>query len=557
MSSLLTKIKNPVQFLVEQSVVSKTKPTCDLPFDLNAESASDWLQNLPIDANRTWQLIISAMRSLNESHCEPSTRLILLDILRPVVFLLSEKLQNYSLGPNIPPAKKRKINRLSLKFHFELATGYDLITRSDSFGSQLTPGEQIRVVYRAMRSFSLSLLKTCQMHEPYSSKIWGRLSQLYRIAEARGFSSSVIDETEHSRYFQTSIEALFKAIALFTIINPYRFTRQEMSDIFRLLDQTSDHVHLSSDKYEQGYLASVCVDLERNYPPSLVGQLAHSENNRYFFTWKFEHYLTHTDGKQDSWRELSHYRARLLPRFGDFSCLELSGERRRQQLFQGFNSIYSFLSTSQSRFGARQEHKPRHQNWLKIPDFDLVPMENDTNTLSEQQTFQPAEKSNGQILPAINDGGTEDQSRLGFEGINCFSVRTNLEGFYVIEIDSILEIGQIIAFSSPGEPAQIGSVRWKQTFGQEQHLRYVVELLASEAQPIIALFKSDPGVKLILVNNDPNGVREPSILLPPAKYRCGTVFLEQRDHKKIKYQINKLREFNRLFCQYSISEATE
>ena len=107
-----------------------------------------------------------------------------------------------------------------------------------------------------------------------------------------------------------SIYALFKVIVLFTIINPYRFTRQEMSDIFGLFEQTSDNIHLSSKKYEQGYLASVYVDLQSHCPPALVGESTHNKNNRYLFTWKFEHYLTHADGKQTSWRALSNYRAK-------------------------------------------------------------------------------------------------------------------------------------------------------------------------------------------------------------------------------------------------------
>ncbi len=536
-------------------MASKTKRARDLPFKLNVESASNWLKNLPIDANRTWQVIVSAIQSLNEKHCDPPIRLNILETLRPIVFLLSKKLQNYTPGLNVPIAKKRKISSLSVKLHLELAAGYHLITRSDSFFSDFNRDEQNRIIYRAMRSYSLSLLRSCQMHEPYSSKIWGRLNQLYEIAETRGFANTGINEIEHSPDIKTSIEALFKVIAVFTIINPYRFTRQEISTIFGLLEQTSDRVHLSSNKYEQGYLASVYIDLQSNYPPALVGQSTHNETSRYFFTWKFEHYLTHVDGKQACWRDLSNYRAKLIPRFGDFSCLELLGERRRQQLFQGFNSIYASLRRSQTRLGVIQTHKPQHQHqdWLKIPDLDLVPLEDKENIRSGKQNLQVDEESNSQTHSARNNGNAEGQPSRGFDGANCFSVRTNLEGFYIIEIHTILEIGQIIAFSSPGEPVQIGSVRWKQTSGQEEQLQYVVELLASGAQPIIASFKSDPRVKLIFMGNDSKGVRDPSILLPPAKYRCGTVFLEQKDQKKSKYQITKLREFNPMFCQYSIT----
>ena len=284
MSSFISKFKKPVRFLGGRSVASKTKPACDLPFDLNVESASNWLQNLPIDANRSWQLIISAIQSLNQSHCDSSTRLFLLETLRPVVFHLSKKLHNYTPGSNLPVAKKRKIAQLAVKLHLEIAAGYDLITRLDSFASDFPQDEQTRIIYRAMRSYSLSLLRSCQMYESYPSKIWERLNHLYGIAETRGFTDTVIDESEHSLDFETSIGDVFKVIVVFTIINPYRFSRQEMSNVFGMLEQTSDIVQLSSYQYEQGYLASICVRLQSNSPPTLVSQSTHNENNLYFFT---------------------------------------------------------------------------------------------------------------------------------------------------------------------------------------------------------------------------------------------------------------------------------
>ena len=169
--------------------------------------------------------------------------------------------------------------------------------------------------------------------------------------------------------------------------------------------------------------------------------------------------MTHADENQASWQKVSNHRTKLIPYFGDFSSLELLGERRRQQLFQGFNSIYSFLHTSQTRFGVVQEHKPQHQDWLIIPDYNLVTLEENNNSISGKQAFHPDEKSNIQTLSATNNEDTEDRSSLGFEGASCFTSHTNLEGFYITETHTILKIGQIIAFSSPEEPVQIGSIR--------------------------------------------------------------------------------------------------
>jgi|GEM_PF-5291113 len=557
MSSFLTKYKKPTQPKVEGSAHLKFEKTYEVPFELNVKSASNWLQNLPIDANRSWQIIISAMHALNEKRCDPLIRLNILETLSPVVFLLSKKLVNYASVANVPIAKKRKISSLSVKLHRELAVGYYLISTSDSFDSDFTDDVQPRIIYRAMRSYSLSLLRACQMHEAYSSTVWGRLNQLYGIAETRGFTDIDLDESEAQQDFHTSIDSLFKVIVLFTIINPYRFTQQEMSDIFELLEQTTDNVHLSSNKYEQGYLASVFVELHSNNPPALVGQSSHDEKNRYFFTWKFEHYLTHVDGKQTSWQKLSNYRPKLIPRFGDFSCLELSGKRKRQQMFQGFKGIFSFLRTYQPRFGVVPENKPQHKDWLKIPDFDLIPLENTSYICSSGQALQPVTNAKLQTLSEGQNGDGQDQSNFEFKGVNCFTVSTNLEGFFIIEIHITLEIGQIVAFSSPGEPVQIGSIRWRQNSGQEEQLQYVVERLATDVNPIIASFKSDSRVSVIFGDNNSKGVHGTSIFLPPAKYRCGTIFFEQNDPKKTKYQITKLREFNHMFCQYSIIEYVE
>lgn len=545
----------PVKKLIRPT---SREPSSDLPFEVNTKSVLNWIQGLQIDAHRTWKLIYSALQALNKTSCDPHLKRNILETFRPVIFVLSSKLQTYISRSNFPlDPKQRKIAKLSVKIHTELATGYRQIATSDTFDRNFTQEQQTWIIHRAIQSLSLSLLRTAQMYEPFSSRIWSKLNELYQAAESKGLTDTIIDENQHPFDSKSSIGSIFKRTALFAVMNPHRLTQQEMADTFRILDRVSDDAKLSSDIGKSSHRASLYIDLQSNRAPFRITQTIHRNSYRYLFTQKLGQTLTRLNEQETSNSGSTNYIAKLVPYFGNFSSKDISGERKRKQLIRGFDPICSFLSKSKPSFALKQDNSLGCQNWLKVPDLDLLPLEDENPTLGSKRTVEPQSEFYRQSIAPKNNGKKSHGSGSAFDDIQCYSARLNVDGFYLLETDTVLETGEIIGVWSAQEPMQIGVIRWEQKTGHKEQFQYGIELLGSKALSVSASFDANQQVKLLLLQNNPNGIPIPSILLPPVKYRCGTVFTVKVNRKTRTFQIQKLSALNETFCQYSIAETTE
>lgn len=519
-----------------------------LPFDLKVHSVSNWLEELPIDAHQSWQLIYSSLRSLNKLSCEPHIRLNILQAFRRIVFLLSNKMQTHTAKCGFSLDKKgRKIAKLSVKLHVELASGYLKITSSDTFENNFSVLQQAEIIHRAMQSFSVSLLRTSQMFEPPSSTIWRKLNQLYTAAEAKELTDLLIDENQQPFGAHSSICSIFKRTVMFQFVNPCRFTPQDMLELFRFLDKRSDDVRISSDQENYRYPHAIHHNLENNGSTSEICQINPKyQNNRYFFTEKLIQTLIKIRETEAVEPGSTNYKLKIIPYFGKSSATGISGTRKRKKLIQGFNTIFSLLYTSKPLFNSLQDDMPIQQDYLKIPDLDLVPLANETGILDSKKPFKPPTEN----IKRSPSPKTETKS------INCYSAHMEIDGFYLVETDSQLEIGEIIAFWAADEPVQIGAIQWENAENSKDHFQYGIELLGSHACAVIASFQPDQQLKILIVKNNTNGIDTPSILLPLGKYRSKTVFSTKKGNKTAEYQLERLCGLYDTVCQYSIMELT-
>lgn len=526
-------------------------PEQGLPFELEENAVSEWLSELPVDVNRACSLVYKALRGFNKVPCNSCLGLNILEIFRPIVYFLSGKLRNQFSGSGFPLDRiPRKTAKLSVKFHMELAKGYGQLSKSSAFEADFGESERALIIHRAIQSLSLAILGATQMYEPFSSRIWGDLNRLYRSAEEKGLTSTVIDDEQYPLGAKSSIASIYNRTALFAFINPYRFNRGEMFDIFRLLERVSDDAYLSPEMEKQDLRAACYIDIKGNLPPATITQDIPCGIPRYFFTQKLVNTLIRLNKAEVTRPGSSNFIPNVIQYFEQSTDFGLPGERKRNHLIQGFDPVFSFVCTSKSMLGLIHEISLKDKNWIKTPDYELLPIDDGQSPHNSQS--QSRQDASGSPVASDYLDDTDDASGVTGEGISCYISALDTEGFYLIETDAVLDPSEIIAFWSKDESLKIGGIRWQKITGQSNHYQYGFELLGSHVCPATLSVKENEQTKVLLMKSTWNDERQESILLPPIKFPCGTLFKAVKGRKTLSYKITKLREMNNRFCRFSV-----
>lgn len=540
---------------IENQPKSVTKSEGDLPFELNLDSVSAWLQELPINSNGAHTQVFSTIRSLNKTRCDARLRLNILEKLRPVIFFMTGKSITAPSEKALPTYKKqRKAAKLLVKFHSELAIGYRLVTKSGKFDVDFSEPEQSLVIHRAMRSLSLTLAVSYQMYEPYSSRVWRDLNWLYQKAETNGLTSGVISDSHHPFGTKTTINSLYKCITIFAYINPYRFRQSEILEIYKLLERIADDAYLSPDLHKQGLVASLCVNLERGQPPVSNSHSVQFSTSRYFFTQKFAGTLTRLYEEALEGSDAKDYLGRLVQYFEHTAKLDKSGERKHSFLIQGFDEIVGLRTNSKRSLPSSQINRINDQSWLKTPTFELVPLEYGSNDQRNKQGSNTPSKSFPKFHQSEGNPGNDHNNENHSNNIHCYIAPSTIRGFSIVETDATLILGSIVAFWSDEEMLQVGVIRWKKGSDHTQRFQYGLELIGSDAYPATVSFKSNSLIQILLLKTTRNRDRHDSILLPTVKWKCGSRISINKGRRTFDYKIDKLLEINNQLFRYSLIE---
>lgn len=525
-----------------------------LPFEIDLNAVSDWIDNLPVtDKMETSRLVYSTLQSLNRHTFPPHLRFQILEVFRPVVLLQSKYLENATETIAFPLEQKtRKIAKLAAKFYAELATGYKHIANNSAFANDFSGKQQATVIHRAMQLISHSLLRIAQMYEPFSSRVWGEIKTLYRIAEKNGLLEIDVEDELCGVQKHSTTNALLKKTVLFSMSNPWRYSRQEMQSLFQLFEERIDTVKIFPVPTQNDCTATFVIELDNAYPPNHLSWPSPGNHLRYFFVDCLSKELARSDRMPDQHIGLSQTSlARFTHHLGSFNNPLSSKTQQEIEITLGLENIVSKL-VSKTQQTPKLSALPTNTDWIEVPNYDLMPLNNNKpydHTSIDNSPLTPASKQD-QIRAKIEPANIWDQS-LASHNFKCEVQTHDLANHLLVELqEKCLPIGELIALHYPGKRNLVGIIRWQQPATHDHYVFYGVEILAHGYTLVDVIFESKKTCNILFLSDDQSTQR--SIVMPPAKHRSGSQFTLRNRRETKNLRVKKLLETNPVFCHYSV-----
>jgi len=548
-------------------------------FGTSPEAVRQWIEELPLaNTDATTRLLDKALSKINGIDIPPSDRLEILNLLTGPVTCTVDQLKNGILAKPLPlKGKDLEKAHWAMGLCLQLATGYKiLVVELDKEANDISM--QAVAVYRALRFLGEALLSNYQIYIQYPEDIWKDIHQLYAMAELRGFSASMIDNSTQAEHpAQNTIETVYKQILLLSLSCPYRMHRNEIGPVYDMLARWAPYSILSTANDSQDDALFVCR-LDSDEPPSY---LADKDNDltdgqiRLLSTAGMEkHIPAHLPDQEDS----SAHRTKPL----DDRILQrllLSWGVRPQRRFTrhqqdasihlaiGLNTIHGLLSDT----GEPQEVKPEiigDNQYLQDPTF-----EQPTSFRTDRRRNDPTSLPSGPIRGMgrrAEDWQTGTSEKVG-PGADPSPRILHTESWKILNISaggfclwrdgeeaSRAQVGELVAMNSQiegdGDGWQLGVIRWMKS-AQENSLELGIQTLSPGAIPVWASIFSKKGIMAskfrgILLPEVKAIGQQSTLLLPTPPFHTGSLSTIENAGKKEKFSLIRQVENTGCFSQF-------
>lgn len=515
-----------------------------------------WLQQLPVgNAEKSARAILQVLKRIAATPMDVLERFELLEQVRPRLWLLQAALDSRIVTCGVTPDPvSESISRLSLSCHAEYASVCRQIIQAPGFTDKqrINPAIQATVMYRFMNVQAHFLVRMACLYRTPDPSFWSQLYDGYSRSQSMGLVSHPVIDSESGGTGVCSIESIFKALVLFSLSDHCRFDASAQRRLFARIVGRSHHCRIARTPSGDYGKALFFADLGSSSAPA---ELEHrdwsgAQTPIFFFTrvmaekiLKDQMPAGSTPGGAEASealsRELDYRLVRrlavpqkrkslrisedeettlavgleaILARFGEPGCNQHRPDGSWMPTAQDSSLFAAAVDQGQSgknsaaRFG-------RLPDLVDIPDFELVPMEEDCE--SGYQPFTRAERLRSEYhataSPAsINFISTPKKIRPGFSGASTAHRRTNAVetervctrinsgiGGICLQISGIqevgLSIGELVALPGENDGFELGVVRW---MGRgDRVLRFGLELLSSNALPA-RVSNGDPSVEI-------------------------------------------------------------
>jgi hypothetical protein len=505
-----------------------------LPFALDAQAATQWLDSLPIgNVRECCRRFYPVLQALNIYPMELRLRFEIFEQCHPVVFGISRGLVPCFMDKPFPlDGKLRKIARLSSRFHLETAMGYRQLVDAEACAEVFTAGERVLIVRRALEHLAYSVLRAAQVYEAPSSSVGPSLLKLYRYAEANGILDDIAPvEREPS----VSIRRSFARALLFRLAAPCRLAQADMQRLFDRLIQTGPVE--SSPGSKEGVRAVFRFDPENMAivvpvaPPSPETPDPH--------VLSAEKILPALRASGSSEHDPL---SRVVPRIGGRLPCQDKERGRRVVLGVGLNAIVSMLKEVEFH---RSNPGGSTDSWPTLKELGLAPLEGST----DPHTPILACRS---LAEAVASAEFSQERRM------AEIIPTELPGFYLLDSGRwTLRAGLLIGLNSDNEWIQVGVLRGGQM--HDGRFWHGFELLGAAPRWARVRHEHEHGKhdvrNAILLDGGAGTGESPSLIVEPVKWRNGDGVVVSDLAGKQKVHIAKLIEATPLFQQFALMQA--
>ena len=244
---------------------------------LKPKTFRQWLTGLPIgNPQKSSQIVLQQLRTLNQSRYPYSERSQLLDALRPLVRQLLLSLKQPINRAQLPLSKENKLTaQLIQNLLAEMAHGYKLIANDLMEKNSRKENDQLLLresIYLSIQYLARSVVESYLVYSSPQHDIWRELHQLYRYAEYENIQNEAIDDPypDYALPIQYTIDLVYKRIVLLSLSSPYHLMQNEAEDIYYLVSAWTSVCEMSAlekNHISNQYGVDFATDMSPRYIP--------------------------------------------------------------------------------------------------------------------------------------------------------------------------------------------------------------------------------------------------------------------------------------------------
>lgn len=238
----------------------------------NIKAATRWVENLPIgDAFKSQQVIFNALKRFNENSTQyTKDRLAIFMLLDEKSRDLQDTLvRQYLRNPRMSRPQESQLWHAVYGLYWEVARGYHtfVLHISHEAGNKALGAQIPLITLRAIRTFGQLLKWRAIRYLPAGEKLWLRLHNLYRIAEAGAFHRQP-QRTYVEEVSDCSCETAYQHILMLNLANSGTLYPRQLDLLDRWLCGWHDTLQLDSDFDPDVH--NFTVDLSADHGPRRV-----------------------------------------------------------------------------------------------------------------------------------------------------------------------------------------------------------------------------------------------------------------------------------------------
>ncbi len=225
---------------------------------------AEWVAQLPMaNTIESSGLLHRAVTEVGRLSTDPSTRMALLEVVRPPLHYICARLDrtsSHAAGAGEGHAQ------LAQALQTELSSGYkrivaDLLDVDVSVVDKDLVGQAI---HRSLSDISRTLVRAAQFYSTVPKRTWYEINHLFHLAERLDITAQSFADEENLSGALLSIADTYLRIALFATTQPNQLRPPQISMVFNALEHWTPEVGMGPVRDDTMF----AVDLEADAPPA-------------------------------------------------------------------------------------------------------------------------------------------------------------------------------------------------------------------------------------------------------------------------------------------------
>jgi hypothetical protein len=525
-----------------------------LPFEATPDAFDEWLAALSNNNSSDYRrgLNVALQSLLGATSCPGQFLHHALEKLRPALFIESHRiLQFIAAKPSIPDDKSRKLAWLGVQFAGELGKAYFQLAKKVGAAGSTDETAPIFYIHRAMECLEKYSLHLALIYEHCPSSFWQRVIELYEQAEIQGKTQWKPEDANESSHSPPSIKALMIRILALRLAAPNQLSPAHIQRLHDLLRTYGELVQLSVSPKQVGKTPDFWFDLAdpkepRSFSRAIAEKSPIQARFAYFADFRAKLALLSQHSVNEAERLEEGFVAHLQARLGGMPSFEHSSGCREATVLIEFDEIIKRLTLIDLMPDSQLHEKPAGIALEVLPmDSESAAHDGVFTASKSAGTFQAGSSSTAAKFRTWNPDSRQQACRV---------TRADAPGYYFLEAaNATLEAGALVAVNTDDKIIQLGITGSRETQSSDRHV--VFELLANDLVAVnVYLDTESTVVQKAILGSLSNGTQnERGLFAKTLRLRCGDGLTLERNGRKQRVRVTKVRELTSQFGEFEIA----